>query len=187
MKLKNSIVLALTSIILLLTGAASQFSYDDRSSIFQYSSSSVGTSDVAFSGTYRYITQNNSIVFEFSGDTLDIYNLRYQYGSVAYLYLDGEYYGAKTSNYSSNYVSTLAWSVTGLGSGKHQATIVCSDTYMPSYTSTSSAPRFYFDRIVVSESFDNNLLPLLQIWLLLVCAGFLALNFFSGALWRLSK
>lgn len=178
-------IVFLLPIVALLMAASQQFYFDDRNSMFSYSSSTVGTSDQAYNGTYRYVTQNNSITFKFDGDTLDVFQLRYQYGSVARLYIDGELKASKTTNYSNDAVSQLAFSVTALGSGDHSASIVVSDTYMPSYTSASSAPRFYFDYIVTSSYYTDNMLQILEIWLVLGVLGILVLDFFSGAIWRL--
>lgn len=178
-------IIFLLPILSILMAAAQQFFFDDRNSMFSYSSSTVGTSDQAYNGTYRYVTQNNSITFKFDGDTLEVYQLRYQYGSVASLYIDGELLASKTANYSNNPVSQLAFSVTALGSGEHTASIVVSDTYMPSYASASSAPRFYFDYIVTSSYYSDNMLQILQIWLVLGVLCILVLDFFSGAIWRL--
>lgn len=145
-------ILIISLSLTLFVFASGSFDLDDRDSIFSYSSRSVGTSSVAYSGTFSRLSSSASLTFSFLGTGFDLYFLRYSNGSVLSIYIDGILYDTLTvSAYSNVNFLRSSFSVSGLVDSSHFCTIVVSDQNRPNYNGVSSTPYFYFDSIFVNK------------------------------------
>lgn len=167
--------------------AAAIYIYDDRDPYFTYSARTATITSVGYNGTASRIARGNNCMFDFYGTELYIHAVTYTNSGRARIYVDGSPVGYTPSGVSSSYSQILAYSLTGLTSGKHTVSIEAWDSTVTSPTGTSVTAYFFLDYIETNRSLDPE--PFYQsftVVILCIIAGlllvFVVMRF---AFWRL--
>lgn len=172
-----------------LSFADTIYTYDDRSPFIDYSNRSLTVTSIGYYGTASRLARGYNCMFEFYGNSLSIYAVKYTNSGRARVYIDGDPVGYTVSGVTSSYTPVLAFSTDSLSDGKHYCSIEAWDSTVTNPSGTSVTAYFFLDYIELDHSLDiESIYQGFYLVLLSLILMFLILfNLIQYVLWRLSK